>query len=86
MKIHIEVDLTPEELRRLYGLPDLSSLHQSVTDSINNSITSGDTAGLNKLIAPLINGGISGFDSYQKLLNALFSTSKVNTEKNNDEN
>ena len=78
MKIHLEVDLTPEELRRLYGLPDLSNIHQSVTDSIKESLTTGDTTSLNKMIAPLINSGMSGFDSYQKMLGTLFSAANIN--------
>lgn len=85
MKIHIEVELTPEELRRLYGLPDLSNIHQSVTDSIKDSITTGDTSGLNRLVTPLINSGISGFDSYQKLLTALFSNATINTSSKEDD-
>lgn len=76
MKIHIEVDLTPEELRRLYGLPDLSNIHQSVTDSIKDSLTTGDTSGLNNLVA----SGLSGFESYQKLLGTLFANANINTK------
>lgn len=28
MKINVEIDCTPEEARRVMGLPDLSSLHE----------------------------------------------------------
>ena len=29
MKFNIEVDTTPEEVRRLMGLPDLSEVHEA---------------------------------------------------------
>lgn len=30
MKIHFDIDLTPEEARRLFGLPDMEPLHKAV--------------------------------------------------------
>ena len=32
MKINVEIDLTPEELRRFMGLPDVEGLHQQMMD------------------------------------------------------
>lgn len=30
MKINIDMDLTPEELRRLFGLPDMQPIHDEL--------------------------------------------------------
>lgn len=72
MKINIELDISPEEVRRLYGLPDLSSIHKTLTSTLTESLSSSDQKTLNSLLSPMISGGISSIEGYQKLLGALF--------------
>ena len=43
MKINIEVDCTPEEVRRLLGLPDLAPLHDVYLDQMKGMMTKGIT-------------------------------------------
>ena len=41
MKFNIEVDCTPEEVRRLVGLPDLSSVHEVYLTQMKDVMTTG---------------------------------------------
>lgn len=43
MKFNIEVDTTPEEVRRLVGLPDLSEVHEVYLDKLKNVAEKGLT-------------------------------------------
>lgn len=41
MNIKIDVDLTPEEMRRLMGLPDVQEFNRQVMDKMLEKMTSG---------------------------------------------
>jgi Family of unknown function (DUF6489) len=43
MKISIDVDCTPEEVRRLFGLPDLAPLHDVYLDKVKDLLGKGIT-------------------------------------------
>jgi hypothetical protein len=43
MKFNIEVDCTPEEVRRLVGLPDLSAVHSVYLDKMKDAMVTGVT-------------------------------------------
>lgn len=43
MKVTMDVDCTPEEARRLMGLPDMSSIHEIYLGKIRETIDSGIT-------------------------------------------
>jgi Family of unknown function (DUF6489) len=43
MKLNIEVDATPEELRRAFGLPDLSELHNVYLSQVKSMMQQGVT-------------------------------------------
>ena len=38
MKINVEVDLTPEELRRFLGLPDVGGIQKQVLEQVTKGI------------------------------------------------
>ncbi len=46
MKVNIELDISPEEMRELMGLPELKGLHEAVLDQVSdrlkNSVEQGD--------------------------------------------
>ena len=56
MKFNIEVEMTPEELRRLAGLPDVSGLQQEMLNKISEKMAQGiegfDAANLLKPYLP----------------------------------
>lgn len=42
MKINITVDMTPEELRRLMGWPDVQGIHEELLAKMREQIAAGD--------------------------------------------
>lgn len=71
MKIHIEIDVTPEELRRLYGLPDFTEIHSRVAEQLQAAVSRGETGALGKLLPSLMAGGLGSIESYNKMLTTL---------------
>jgi hypothetical protein len=41
MKFNVEVDCTPEEVRRLMGLPDLTEVHDAYLNQVKDVMKSG---------------------------------------------
>ena len=41
MKIHVDVDCTPEEARRFLGLPDLAPVHQAYIERMTKAASAG---------------------------------------------
>ena len=73
MKVHVEVDMTPEEARRFMGLPDVAPLQKQMMDDIKARMTTameaGDMESLMRAWTPLVgNGGREAFDQFQKFL------------------
>jgi hypothetical protein len=68
MKVKVEVDATPEEYRRLFGLPDVSALQDELVQQLRQRIESGLTEyDPVKLMEPYITGNIKSFEAMQKL-------------------
>lgn len=75
MKVHIEVDMTPEEARGLMGLPDLAPLQQKMMEEMQArmkaAFDTGDPEAMMQAWMPLWNGGAPGakaFEQFQKFL------------------
>jgi hypothetical protein len=41
MKINFSIDTTPEEMRRFFGLPDVSSLQEEMLNQVRENMKSG---------------------------------------------
>jgi len=41
MKVTVDFDCTPEEARRMLGLPDLTSVHDAYLDKMRKAVTEG---------------------------------------------
>ena len=69
MKINIELDMTPEEARRLMGLPDVTALQGELLDEMRKrmkaAMDAADPEALLKAWMPL---GAQGFEQFQKFL------------------
>src|SRR5690606_5260176 len=67
MKISVDVDCTPEEARRFFGLPDLEPMHTALMAEVQDRLTSGlrsmDPEALMRTWLP---SGMQGFDQMQK--------------------
>jgi len=69
MKINIDIEMTPEEARKVIGLPDLAPMQEElmaqISDQIKRNVAYVDPELLVKLALPV---GVEGIDKLQKLL------------------
>ncbi len=82
MKFNVEADMTPEELRRLVGLPDLTEVHEVYLGRIKETMVKGITP---DMIEPMIRswmpGGGAGIDAVRELIGGFASASTKNKDK-----
>jgi Family of unknown function (DUF6489) len=65
MKIHVEMDMTPEEARTLMGLPDVKALNAEMLDEMRRRMReASDPEALMKLWSPMG----QGFGQFQQFL------------------
>ena len=77
MKFNIEVDCTPEEVRRLVGLPDLSDLHQAYLDQMKETMAKGLTPdAMENMIRSWVPGGAAGMDFVSNLMKGITPSPK----------
>ena len=66
----IEIDISPEEVRQLFGLPDTTAIQQMFTDRVNAWVSQqqndGDVA--QKWMEAVMQGGRQQFEAYQEFL------------------
>ena len=69
MKVHVELDMTPEEARRLMGLPDISALQDEMMKEVEKrmkaAMNTSDIEGMMRAWMPL---GGQGFEQFQRFL------------------
>jgi Family of unknown function (DUF6489) len=77
MKVNVEVDCTPEEARRLMGLPDLTPVHDAfiaqMQDTLKNGVSSDMMMSMMKNWAPM---GDAGMKMWQGLLDQVTGSLK----------
>ena len=70
MKMHVELDMTPEEARAMMGLPDVAPLQKQMLEDMRarmgKAMEAGDMEGLMRAWMPL--GGAEAFTQFQKFL------------------
>ena len=68
MKINIEIDVSPEEMREVMGLPELKGLHEAVlgqvSDRLKNSVEQGDA-----FAQTLLSGAVEPWRFLSKMMN-----------------
>jgi len=74
LKINVEIDLTPEELKKLYGVPDISKLQGIVIDQVNEKLLSADAESLKSFIKPFFTDGMRAVEAYQSFLSGFLRT------------
>lgn len=62
MKVNIEVDMTPEELRRFMGLPDVTGIQQQLLDQFAQRVTSGEYH--DEFLGKLISGSMVPWQNF----------------------
>ncbi|HEX2813892.1 MAG TPA: DUF6489 family protein [Sphingopyxis sp.] len=69
MKFNIEIDCTPEEARRLFGLPDLEPLHNIYLSRVKELMAKGITPDMvQAMVKSWVPMGESGLGLVQSLL------------------
>ena len=71
MNIKIDIDVTPEEMRKLMGLPDVETFQNQLMEDIRERINQG-VEGYDplKLFQPYLNSSLAGMDMIQRLFTA----------------
>lgn len=82
MKFNIEVDCTPEEVRRLVGLPDLGPVHAAYLAQVGEAMKKGVTPDMVEgLVRNWVPMGGAGVDMMKDLLGAFSSGGKGSKAK-----
>ncbi len=69
MKINVDMDIAPEEVRKLFGLPDVESFQRQLMDDIRERMMAGvDGYDPLKVFQPYMSGTLAGWDMFQKML------------------
>jgi len=83
MKVTMDVDITPEEVRKLFGLPDVEGFQRQMMDDLRERMQAG-VEGYDpiKLFQPYVTGGMAGWDMFQRMISG---TTGVATSAPRDE-
>jgi len=69
MKVHVEVDMTPEEARRVMGLPDVSKLQEEMLRELQKRMKAAlDTSDPEAMMRAWLPLGGQGFEQFQRFL------------------
>jgi hypothetical protein len=81
MKFSIDLDLTPEEFRRVLGLPDVQELHKEMLAKVREQMSAEgfDTAALFKLYT---SGSVEQMQRMMMQLMSGFGSTNKNKDKN----
>lgn len=73
MKMHVDIDISAEEVRTLLGLPDVAGLQQHMLDEIQARLEQG-TEGYDplELMQPYLKSSQAGMEMMQRLFAAGF--------------
>ena len=83
MKINVEIDVSPEELKKLYGVPDITKLQGMVIDQFNEKLLGTDPEGLKNFIRPFFVDGMKAVEAYQSFLSGFLRTMTPSTRDDN---
>jgi hypothetical protein len=87
MKINIEFDMTPEELRRAMGLPDLQEFQSEVMKGMMEKMLAGEEGyDAMSLFKPMMGESMKSMDQVQKtfmnMMSGYMDGSKANSSNN----
>jgi hypothetical protein len=74
MNIRVDLDITPEELRKLMGLPDVQAFQAELMDKIRQQMEQGaEGYDPQTLMRPFMNQAFASMDAFQKMMAGLAS-------------
>jgi len=75
MNFKIDLDITPEEIRRLMGLPDIQAFQEELLARIREQMEAGvEGYDPQSLMRPFMNQAVASMDAFQKMFGSLLST------------
>ncbi|MFL0797896.1 MAG: DUF6489 family protein [Cellvibrionaceae bacterium] len=75
MKINVELDATPEEMRRMMGLPDVAPMQKELMDRMQEKFLSAmDTKDPAEMLAPFLPEGMNSLETWQKTFWAMMTS------------
>jgi len=86
MKINIEIDISPEEFRKLMGWPDVQGFQDEIFEQIRNNMVSG-VEGYDPLsvMQPYLTQSAGAMDAFQKLMGGFMRVYSENGGKSEKE-
>ena len=73
MRMTIDIDCTPEEARRLFGMPDISSVNDMIVEEMNRKARENldSLADPERLVDQWMNVGGKGFEQFQQMMQSM---------------
>jgi len=70
MKVHVDFEMTPEEARKLMGLPDVSAMQKKLVAEMERRMMAAldSTADPDAMLRTWFNWGNQGLEQFQKFL------------------
>lgn len=88
MKVHVEIDCTPEEARAFMGLPDLSRAQAAYSEGMEKAMRGVSTPDqlqeLARTMAPMGQAGLKFFQAFMETSAANAARSKAGETKSDD--
>ncbi len=86
MKINIEIDITPEEFRKLMGWPDIRGFQDELLDHLRQQMQAG-AEGYDplSLMKPFMTQAAGTMDAFQKMLGGMIQNYDQGEEKDPDQ-
>lgn len=81
MKVKIELELSPSEAREIFGLPDFSELHSTITNDLLKKCEKDPQQAFETFIKPSMESGLTGFTAYQKMMANFLQPGADKTDK-----
>ncbi len=80
MKVTIDIDVSPEEARRFFGLPDVTPMQEMVMERIREQMEQGlDGTLLPNMMRSMVSGGIQSMEAWQKMFSDLVARSAASS-------
>ncbi|WP_404711004.1 DUF6489 family protein [Sphingomonas sp. MMS24-J13] len=79
MKITMDIECTPEEARRLMGLPDMGPIHDIYLEKLKETMSEGLTPEtVDRMIRTWTPMGEAGMNAWRQMIEQLTGTSRKN--------
>ena len=85
MKFKVDIDMTPEELRKVLGLPDVQQFQKDMMDKITEQMEAG-VEGYDPLtlFKPYLTSGLGSMEALQKIMMNLMTSGYGSSDNKKD--